>query len=88
LLTRHVCHRQAPGVVAFISAKDIPGENKVKGGASDAPLFAEERVEFVGQHIGVVVAESPRQAQTAAALVSVRYGHPKVRPRLRCHFLP
>lgn len=31
---------QAPGVVAFISAKDVPGENKVKGGASDAPLFA------------------------------------------------
>ncbi len=33
-------HAQAPGVVAFISAKDVPGDNKVKGGASDAPLFA------------------------------------------------
>jgi xanthine dehydrogenase molybdopterin-binding subunit B len=69
---------QAPGIVAFISAKDIPGENKVKGGASDAPLFADEKVEYVGQHIGVVVAESPKQAQAAAALVAVRYGHPKV----------
>jgi hypothetical protein len=72
---------QAPGVVAFISAKDVPGENRVKGGASDAPLFAEDRVEYVGQHIGIVVAETPQQAQKAAALVAVRYGHPKV-PRL------
>ena len=71
-------HDQAPGVVAFISAKDVPGENRVKGGASDAPLFAEDRVEYVGQHIGIIVAETPKQAQTAAALVSVRYGHPKV----------
>ncbi|EIE21740.1 molybdenum cofactor-binding domain-containing protein [Coccomyxa subellipsoidea C-169] len=68
---------KAPGVVAFISAKDVPGENRVKGGASDAPLFAEDRVEYVGQHIGIIVAETPKQAQSAAALVSVRYGHPK-----------
>ncbi|BDA47143.1 Xanthine dehydrogenase/oxidase [Coccomyxa sp. Obi] len=68
---------EAPGVVAFISAKDVPGENKVKGGASDAPLFAEDKVEYVGQHIGIVVAETPKQAQAAAALVAVRYGHPK-----------
>lgn len=65
-------------MVAFISAKDVPGENRVKGGASDAPLFAEDRVEYVGQHIGIVVAETPQQAQNAAALVAVRYGHPKV----------
>ena len=86
---RFVWTDQAPGVVAFISAKDVPGENRVKGGASDAPLFAEDRVEYVGQHIGIVVAETPQQAQNAAALVAVRYGHPKV-PWLSimsCHFL-
>lgn len=68
--------------MAFICAKDIPGENKVKGGASDAPLFADGKVEYVGEHIGILLAKSPRQAQKAAALVSVRYGHPKVIPEV------
>ena len=40
---------QVPGVVDWVSAKDVPGENKVKGGASDSPVFAEAKVEHVGQ---------------------------------------
>lgn len=69
---------QEPGVVAFLSAEDIPGENKVKVGASDAPLFADGKVEYVGQHLGIILARSPKQAQDAAALVEVTYSHPKV----------
>ncbi len=66
-------------MVEWVSAKDVPGENKVKGGASDSPVFAEGKVEHVGQVIGLVVAESPRAAQVGAAKVAIRYGHPKVR---------
>ena len=73
---------QVPGVVDWVSAKDVPGENKVKGGASDSPVFAEGKVEHVGQVIGLVVADSPRAAQEGAAKVVIRYGHPKVRPGL------
>lgn len=50
----------------------------MKGGASDSPVFAESKVEHVGQVIGLVVADSPRAAQEGAAKVAVRYGHPKV----------
>ena len=66
-----------PGVAAWISAKDVPGENKVKGGASDSPVFADGKVEHVGQVIGLVIADTPRRAQDAAAKVSIQYGHPK-----------
>ena len=70
---------QVPGVVAWVSAKDIPGENKVKGGASDSPVFADSKVEHVGQVIGLVIAHTPRAATQGAEKVAIHYGHPKVR---------
>ena len=66
-----------PGVAAWVSAKDVPGENKVKGGASDSPIFADDKVEHMGQVIGLIIADTPRRAQDAAAKVSIQYGHPK-----------
>ena len=66
-----------PGVVAWVGATDVHGENKVKGGASDSPIFADSKVEHMGQVIGLVIADSPRHAQDAAARVSIQYGHPK-----------
>ena len=50
---------------------------KVKGGASDSPVFAEGKVEHVGQVIGLVIADSPRAAQEGAAKVAIRYGPPQ-----------
>jgi hypothetical protein len=70
---------QVPGVVAWVSAKDVPGENKVKGGASDSPVFADSKVEHVGQVIGLVIAHTPRAATQGAEKVAIHYGHPKVR---------
>ena len=78
---------QMPGVAAWVSATDVPGENKVKGGASDSPVFADGKVEHMGQVIGLVIADTPRHAEDAAAKVSIQYGHPKAsRPHMaRCH---
>ena len=75
------------GVAAWVSAKDVPGENKVKGGASDSPVFAAGRVEHMGQVIGLVIADTPRHAQDAAAKVNIQYGHPKASclHTVRCH---
>ena len=62
-----------------MSAKDVPGENKVKGGASDSPVFADGKVEHVGQVIGLILADTPRAAMDGASKVAIQYGHPKVR---------
>ena len=69
---------QEPGVVAFITAEDVPGENKVKGGPTDGLLLAEGIVEYVGQPIALVVATTQRGAEDAARRVAVVYGHSKV----------
>ena len=50
--------RAAPGVVAVLSAADIPGRNDVSPVKGDDPMFAESHVEFHGQVIFAVVARS------------------------------
>ena len=61
---------QLPGVVAYISADDIP-----KGGVNSAlgqePVFAEGLVEWVGQPIGLLVAANRAAAERGAQLVKV-----------------
>ena len=50
------CCVQLSGVVAYISAKDIPrgGKNEVY----DDVLFAEGSVHYVGQRLGLIIASS------------------------------
>ena len=50
-------------MVAFITAEDVPGENRVKGGATDGLLLAEGKVEYVGQPIALIVATTQRTAE-------------------------
>ena len=64
---------EALGFLGFISARDIPGENQVGVIISDQPLFVEEVVRYVGDSIGLVVAESPEQARQIAAAIRVAY---------------
>lgn len=63
---------RVPGVVAYIGAEDIP-----KGGKNSAlgqePVFAEGLVEWVGQPIGLLVAENRAAAERGAQLVKVYY---------------
>ena len=63
-----------PGVTTFLSDTTIPtsGKNEVCG----APLFADGTVEYVGQPLGIILANSPNLAEHAAALVTVKYGPP------------
>ncbi len=60
-----------PGVVAFYSAKDIPGHNEIGPVFKGEELFASSEVMFVGHPIGVVIAESHNQAREAAQHVSI-----------------
>ncbi len=65
--------RQAPGVVAVLTAEDIPGENDVGPVIHDDPVFAEKIVEFIGQSIFAVAAETREQARRAVLLAQVEY---------------
>uniref|UniRef100_A0A4W5RW46 Aldehyde oxidase 5 n=1 Tax=Hucho hucho TaxID=62062 RepID=A0A4W5RW46_9TELE len=61
------------GVVTFLSAGDVPGQNRRMWFNNPEELFAEEEVTCVGQIIGAVVAESREQARRAAQRVKVTY---------------
>ncbi len=63
--------RRAPGVVAVLTAADIPGKNDIAPVFGDDFLFAEQRVDFHGQVLFAVVAETREQARRAARLAQV-----------------
>jgi xanthine dehydrogenase large subunit len=63
-----------PGVVCVLTADDITGVNDVSsGGRHDEPLIATDRVEFHGQTIFAVIAETRDAARKAARLAKVEY---------------
>jgi xanthine dehydrogenase large subunit len=63
----------APGVVAAITAADIPGKNDIAPIRSDEPALAAGLVEYEGQPIAAVAATTLDQARAAAKLVAVEY---------------
>uniref|UniRef100_A0A182K1U4 FAD-binding PCMH-type domain-containing protein n=1 Tax=Anopheles christyi TaxID=43041 RepID=A0A182K1U4_9DIPT len=66
-----------PGVVAFYSAKDIPGTNNFMpaslGNQEVEEIFCSGEVLYHGQPVGVIVAETFNQANHAATLVNILY---------------
>ncbi len=70
--------RRAPGVVAVLTAKDIPGKNDCSPGAGDDPLLADGHVVFHGQVIFAVVARTRGEARRAArmARIEIEAGKP------------
>ncbi|HEY3540140.1 MAG TPA: xanthine dehydrogenase molybdopterin binding subunit [Trinickia sp.] len=69
--------RAAPGVVAVLTAADIPGENNCGPVLHDDPILAEGTVSYLGQPVFAVIATSRDLARQAAALAKsgdiVRY---------------
>ena len=63
----------APGVTAVIAAGDVPGANNIGPVVPDEPIFAEGLVEFVGQCLFAVAAETLEEARRAARLAVVDY---------------
>ena len=62
----------SPGVIKIITHANAPKLN-VAGGIRGGALLQGPAVEFYGQHIGFVVAETFEQARHAASLVKVTY---------------
>ena len=64
--------RAAPGVVAVLTADDLPFDNDVSPSAHDEPLLATGTVHYVGQPIFLVVADSHLAARHAARLGDIQ----------------
>src|SRR5690606_33441145 len=65
--------RTAPGVVAVVSARDVPGSNDVGPVYPGDPLFAEGVVEYAGQALFAVAATTVEQARRAAGRAVIEY---------------
>lgn len=62
---------EVPGVVAVLTARDIPGRNCIPVVFDDLPLLAAEEVRFHGEPLAVVAAETEDAAEEAARRVAV-----------------
>ncbi|MEN3364309.1 MAG: xanthine dehydrogenase large subunit, partial [Burkholderiales bacterium] len=65
--------KSAPGVVAVYTAEDIPGINDCGPIVHDDPIFADGLVQYVGQPLFVVVADTHDNARRAARNARVDY---------------
>ncbi len=65
--------RSSPGVVEIITAEDIPGDNNHGPILADDPVFADGLVEYVGQSVFVVLADTVNNARKAARRARIDY---------------
>ena len=65
--------KTAPGVVAVITAADIPGRNDCGPIVADDPILADGLVQYVGQPVFAVAATSQSAARRAARLAKIDY---------------
>lgn len=65
--------RLMPGVVAVLTAKDVPGRNLYGLLKPDQPVFCDSEVLMVGDALALVVAKTAEQAQAALQKIQVTY---------------
>jgi xanthine dehydrogenase large subunit len=65
--------RLADGVIDVVMIDDIPGETDIGPVFKGDPLFADGKVEFIGQPLFAVAAHSFEQAKRAVKLAKVEY---------------
>ena len=63
----------APGVVAVLTARDIPGRNDCGPIIHDDPILADGVVQYVGQPMFAVIADTVFAARRAARLARIKY---------------
>ena len=64
--------RKMPGVALVLTAKDVPGA-KFIGKGKDQPVLAVDRVNFIGDPVAVVFAETLAAAKAAVDTIQVDY---------------
>jgi xanthine dehydrogenase large subunit len=75
--------RASPGVVAVLTARDIPGDNDCGPIVHDDPVLADGVVSYAGQPVFAVLAESHELARRAARRAAIDYEplDPQLDPR-------
>lgn len=56
---------EMPGVAAVLTAEDIPGENQIGGIIKDEVCLAQGHVQFAGEPVAVIAADSRQEAEAA-----------------------
>ena len=64
-----------PGVVDFVTANDIPGENRWNPFGEPQELFLTGKSFYAGQSVGLIVAETKEIAEEAARRVKMVHGN-------------
>jgi CO/xanthine dehydrogenase Mo-binding subunit/aerobic-type carbon monoxide dehydrogenase small subunit (CoxS/CutS family) len=65
--------RALPGVVAVVTARDVPGVNRYGRALKDQRVLADGRVRQIGDAIAAVAAASPEVAAEALTLIRAKY---------------
>jgi len=64
---------KTPGVIAVLTAEDIPGTNRFGVVYQDTPVLSDDKVRCFGDAVALVVAESQEAAENALSLIRVEY---------------
>ena len=64
---------KAPGVVRVVTAADVPGLNAMGTWKQDWPVYCTDEVNFLGDHLAMVVADTADHARAAAKLARIDY---------------
>ena len=67
-----------PGVAAVALAADVPGENNYGSAVHDDPIFAPDLVQYVGQPLFAVAADTYTTARKAARRLNNTGSSPRV----------
>jgi xanthine dehydrogenase molybdopterin binding subunit len=65
--------RKTKGIAAILSYRDLPGENQMGPIVHDEPVLAEKTVEFIGQAIFLIAAESEEVALEAKRKIKIEF---------------
>src|SRR5690349_7916984 len=61
----------SPGVLAVVTAKDIPGDNQIGVSTADQPLLVESRARMMADRLALIAADTIENARMAAKKVKV-----------------
>ncbi|TWI64792.1 xanthine dehydrogenase molybdenum binding subunit apoprotein [Desulfobotulus alkaliphilus] len=63
--------RQIPGIVAILTAKDVPGSNRQGIIHKDMPVLVEDRIRYCGDPVALLIAENKEAIRSAMSCIRI-----------------